>query len=209
MDDYFESEKQKAALERYKKRISELAEKEIQERKKEKTNISLKEFNRSLSTNEYTDNVSERYKSKLQQKLESEGEYKYSVPYTSAVSKGQQFDEAWRNLIHYGDSRLFDEIVHEDYHTVNQGSKLNKDTSRRVLLTRKGKAVMGPFQVLYENHEFLGIQRYSRVNLYTWFSMISCVKYKDGKVFTQWTVREPLQTDPSTEEGRSWDDYKP
>ena len=35
MDDYFESEKQKAALERYKKRISELAEKEIQERKKD------------------------------------------------------------------------------------------------------------------------------------------------------------------------------
>ena len=68
---------------------------------------------------------------------------------------------------------------------------------------------MGPFQILYENDEFLGIQRYSRVNKYTWFSMISCVKYKDGKVFTQWTVREPLQTDPSTEEGWDWNDYKP
>ena len=209
MNDYSQPEKQKIALEKYKKRISELAEKEIQERKREKTTAGLKEFNRSLSTDEYTDNVRERYKSKLQQKLEAEGDYKYSVPYTSSVSKGQQFDEAWRNVIHYGDHKLFDEIVHEDYHTINQGVKLNKDTSRRVLLKRKGQAVMGPFQILYENYEFLGIQRYSRVNKYTWFSMISCVKYKDGKVYTQWTVREPLETDPSKEEGWSWDQFKP
>ena len=101
-----------------------------------------------------------------------------------------------------------DEIVHEDYYTINQGAKLNKDTSRRVLMKRKGQAVMGPFEILYENHEFVGIQRYSRVNLYTWFSMISCVKYKDGKIITQWTVREPLQVDPSKEEGWSWNDYK-
>ena len=209
MNDYFESEKQKIALEKYKKRISELAEKELQERKKAKTTANLEDFNRSLSTDEYTDNVREHYRSKLQEKLETEGDYTYSVPYTPSVSKGEQFDEAWRNLIHYGDSKLFDEIVHSDYYSMNQGVKLNKDTSRRVLLTRKGKVVMGPFEILYENDEFLGIQRYSRVNLYTWFSMISCVKYKDGKVFTQWTVREPLQTDPSTEEGWSWDDYKP
>ena len=209
MNGYFESEKQKIALEKYKKRISELAEKELQERKKAKTTANLEDFNRSLSTDEYTDNVREHYRSKLQEKLETEGDYTYSVPYTPSVSKGEQFDEAWRNLIHYGDSKLFDEIVHSDYYSMNQGVKLNKDTSRRVLLTRKGKVVMGPFEILYENDEFLGIQRYSRVNLYTWFSMISCVKYKDGKVFTQWTVREPLQTDPSTEEGWSWDDYKP
>ena len=209
MNGYFESEKQKIALEKYKKRISELAEKELQERKKAKTTANLEDFNRSLSTDEYTDNVREHYRSKLQEKLEAEGDYTYSIPYTSSVSKGEQFDEAWRNLIHYGDSKLFDEIVHSDYYSMNQGVKLNKDTSRRVLLTRKGKVVMGPFEILYENDEFLGIQRYSRVNLYTWFSMISCVKYKDGKVFTQWTVREPLQTDPSTEEGWSWDDYKP
>ena len=209
MNDYSQPEKQKIALEKYKKRISELAEKEMQERKKAKTTAGLKEFNQSLSTDEYTDNVRERYKSKLQEKLEAEGDYKYSVPYTSSVSKGQQFDEAWRNVIHYGDHKLFDEIVHEDYHTINQGVKLNKDTSRRVLLKRKGQAVMGPFQILYENYEFLGIQRYSRVNKYTWFSMISCVKYKDGKVYTQWTVREPLETDPSKEEGWSWDQFKP
>ena len=163
MNDYFESEKQKIALEKYKKRISELAEKELQERKKAKTTASLEDFNRSLSTDEYTDNIREHYRSKLQEKLEAEGDYTYSVPYTSSVSKGEQFDEAWRNLIHYGDSKLFDEIVHPDYYSMNQGVKLNKNTSRRVLLTRKGKVVMGPFQILYENDEFLGIQRYSRV----------------------------------------------
>ena len=204
--DYRDSPEYKKSIENYRKKIKHLVEEELERKKVPETNKSLEEFQKEFQTEE---NVRERYKSKLQKKLESKGDYKYSIPYTSSVSKGQQFDEAWRNLIHYGDSKLFDEIVHEDYYTINQGIKLNKDTSRRVLLTRKGKAVMGPFQVLYENFEFLGIQRYSRVNLYTWFSMISCVQYKDGKVFTQWTVREPLDTDPSIEDDWDWKDYEP
>lgn len=213
MDDYFQSEKYKEALDHYKKRINQLADKEIKSRRAAETTASLEKFEKNSSINEHTDNIRERYKSKLEKQLEAEGDYKYSItpPASSkpSISKGEQFDEAWRNLIHFGDHKLFDEIVHEDYYTINQGAKLNKDTSRRVLMKRKGQVVMGPFQVLYENHEFLGIQRYSRVSVYTWFSMISCVKYKDGKVFTQWTVREPLQVDPSKEEGWSWADYKP
>ena len=204
--DYRDSTEYKKSIENYRKKIKHLVEEELERKKVPEINKSLEEFQKEFQTEE---NVRERYKSKLQKKLESKGDYKYSVPYTSSVSKGQQFDEAWRNLIHYGDHKLFDEIVHEDYHTINRGIKLNKDTSRRVLLTRKGKAVMGPFQVLYENFEFLGIQRYSRVNRYTWFSMISCVQYKDNKVFTQWTVREPLDTDPSIEEGWDWKNYEP
>ncbi len=210
-NEYLKSEKYKEAIENYKKRINQLADKEIKSRRTSETTASLEEFEKNLSTNEYTDNVREKYKSKLEKQLEAEGDYKYSIARAStpSISKGHQFDEAWRNIIHFGDHKLFDEIVHEDYYTMNQGAKLNKETSRRVLMGRKGKVVMGPFEILYENHEFIGIQRYSRVNLYTWVSMISCVKYKDGKVFTQWTVREPLQVDPSKEEGWSWADYKP
>lgn len=209
--EYLQSDKYKEALANYKKRINELADKEIRNKRASETTASLEEFEASLSssTNEHTNNVREHYRSKLQEKLEAEGDFKYSTAYRPTASRGSQFEEAWRNLIHYGDHKLFDEIVHPDYYAMNQGVKLNKDTSRRVLLKRKGKAVMGPFEILYENYEFVGIQRYSRVNLYTWFSMISCVKYKDGMVYTQWTVREPLETDPSKEEGWNWDDYKP
>lgn len=206
IEDYRDSPEYKKSIENYRKKIKHLVEEELERKKVPETNKSLEEFQKEFQTEE---SVRERYKSKLQKKLEAEGDYKYSIAQTPSISKGQQFDEAWRNLIHYGDSKLFDEIVHEDYYTINQGVKLNKETSRRVLMKRKGQVVMGPFEILYENHEFVGIQRYSRVNLYTWFSMISCVKYKDGKVFTQSTVREPLQVDPSKEEGWSWNDYKP
>ena len=210
-NEYLKSEKYKEALEKYKKRINHLASEEIKSKKSSETTASLEEFEASLSstTDEYTAGIREKFKSKLEKELEEKGDYTHSIPYRSKVSKGEQFDEAWRNLIHFGDHKLFDEIVHEDYYTINQGTKLNKETSRRILMGRKGKVVMGPFEILYENHEFIGIQRYSRVNLYTWFSMISCVKYKDGKVFTQWTCSEPLQVDPAKEEGWDWADYKP
>jgi hypothetical protein len=209
--EYMKSDKYKEAIANYKSRINRLAEEEIKKKKESEPIAGLDEFEADLSssTNEHTNNVREHYRSKLQEKLEVKSDFRYLTTYRPATSKSNQFEEAWRNLIHYGDHKLFDEIVHPDYYTMNQGVKLNKDTSRRVLLKRKGQAVMGPFEILYENYEFLGIQRYSRVNLYTWFSMISCVKYKEGMVYTQHTVREPLQVDPSKEEGWSWDDYKP
>jgi len=123
------------------------------------------------------------------------------------ISKAEEFDQAWRNVIHRGDCTLFDRIVHPNYYTENHGVRINKEQSRRLLLGRKGKAVMGPHSVIYENDEFLCIQRYSRVNLYTWFSMLSGVAYKNDKVYTQQTSREPLDNDPS--KGRwDWEEYK-
>ena len=124
------------------------------------------------------------------------------------TKKAEEFDQAWRDVIHRGDCTLFDRIVHHDYYTENHGVIINKEQSRRLLLGRRGKAVMGPFKVIYENHEFLCIQRYSRVNLYTWFSMISGVTYKEGKVYTQETTREPLDRDPSENFDWLWEDYK-
>ena len=124
------------------------------------------------------------------------------------TKKAKEFDQAWRDVIHRGDCSLFDRIVHRDYYTENHGVRIDKDTSRRLLLGRKGKAVMGPFDIVYENTEFLCIQRYSRVNLYTWFTMVSGVTYKDGQVYTQLTVREPLDNDPSQQFDWVWEDYK-
>ncbi|MDG2199074.1 MAG: hypothetical protein P8O70_19750 [SAR324 cluster bacterium] len=85
------------------------------------------------------------------------------------TTKGEAFDRAWRQAIQKDDFSLYDELVHPDYESVNHGVKLDKNMSKRVLLKRKGKVIMGPYQVLYENHEFLCIQRFSRVNKYVLF----------------------------------------
>ena len=108
MDDYFQSEKYKEALDHYKKRINQLADKEIKSRRAAETTASLEKFEKNSSINEHTDNIRERYKSKLEKQLEAEGDYKYSItpPASSkpSISKGEQFDEAWRNLIHFGET---------------------------------------------------------------------------------------------------------
>ena len=93
------------------------------------------------------------------------------------MTKGEAFDKAWRRAIQQGDFALYDEIVHPDYEWVNYSVKLDKNTSKRVLLKRKGKVIMGPYEVLYENDEFLCIQRFSRVNKYVHISMLSGVHY--------------------------------
>ena len=69
---------------------------------------------------------------------------------------------------------MYDEIAHLDYESVNHGVKLDENMSKRVLLKRKGKMVIGSYQVLNENHEFLGIKRYSRVNKYVFISALWC-----------------------------------
>ena len=92
---------------------------------------------------------------------------------------------------------MHDEIVHPGYESVNHGVKLDKNTSKRVLLKRKGKVIMGPYKVLYENDEFLFIQRFSRVNKHMYIAMLSGVQYKFGKVIGQQTMREQLDYDPS------------
>ena len=59
-------------------------------------------------------------------------------------------------------------------------------------MKRKGKVIMGPYEVLYENDEFLCIQRFSRANKYVYIAMLSDVHYKFGKVIGQQTMWEQL-----------------
>ena len=87
--------------------------------------------------------------------------------------------------------------MHHDYESVNHGVKLDKNTSKRVLLQLKGKVIMGPYEVLCENDECLCIQRFSRGNKYVYIAMLSGEHYKFGKVIGQQTMREQLDYDPS------------
>jgi len=45
------------------------------------------------------------------------------------MTKAEAFDKAWRLGIK-GDFSLYDEIVHTDYESINQGVTINRDVSK-------------------------------------------------------------------------------
>ena len=47
------------------------------------------------------------------------------------MTRAEAFDKAWRLGIK-GDFSLYDEIVHTDYESINQGVKINRDVSKAV-----------------------------------------------------------------------------
>ena len=48
------------------------------------------------------------------------------------MTRGEAFDKAWRLGIKV-DFSLYDEIVHTDYESINQGVAINRDVSKAVL----------------------------------------------------------------------------
>lgn len=173
--------------------------------------LKLKSQNRAIAEklNLNLNSFSTEKKDATQQNTKSEFSHLDNVVKNpQKLSKGDQFHKAWKDLIHHGNTILFDRIVHPEYHSINHGVKIDKDQSRRVLLKRKGHVIVGPHSVIYENDDFLCIHRYTRVDKYNFFSMISGVSYKDGLVFTQQTAREMLEKDPSVEMDWNWSEYE-
>ena len=61
----------------------------------------------------------------------------------------------------------------------------------------------------YENDYFVCLHRFSRViDDEVFFSLMTAVSYKDGKVITLETIREPLDEDPSEGQDWNWEDYR-
>ena len=105
------------------------------------------------------------------------------------MTRGEAFDKAWRLGIK-GDFSLYDEIVHTDYESINQGVKINRDVSKAVLAGIGKMGMYGPCRVIYENDDFVCLHRFSRViDDEVFFSLMTAVNYKDGKVITQETIR--------------------
>ena len=71
--------------------------------------------------------------------------------------------------------------------------------------------IFGPFRVIFENEEFLCLERNMRVmeeGEPSYNTVITAITYNDGKIITQESVGERVQTDPSEGQDWSWEDYK-
>ena len=124
------------------------------------------------------------------------------------MTKADTFDKATR-LAMKGDLKLYDEIVHSDYESMNQRVPVNKEMSKSILSGIGNLITVGPMQRIYETEEFVCIHRYSRVaNTEIFNSVMTAITYKNGKVVNQQTVREELDYDPSEGQDWNWEDYE-
>ena len=124
------------------------------------------------------------------------------------MTKADMFDKATR-LAMKGDLKLYDEIVHSDYESMNQRVPVNKEMSKSILSGIGNLITVGPMLRIYENEEFACIHRYSRVaNTEIFNSVMTAITYKNGKVVNRQTVREELDYDPSEGQDWNWENYE-
>ena len=78
------------------------------------------------------------------------------------MTRGEEFDKSMK-LAMKGDFSLHDEIIHQDYESINQGITINKEMSKTILSGVGDFTIIGPMYTIYENENFfLCIQRYLR-----------------------------------------------
>ena len=124
------------------------------------------------------------------------------------MTKADTFDKATR-LAMKGDLKLYDEIVHSDYESMNQRVPVNKEMSKSILSGIGNLITVGPMLRIYENEEFVCIHRYSRVaNTEIFNSVMTAIKFKNGKVICKQANWHELEEDPSEGQDWNWEDYQ-
>ena len=127
------------------------------------------------------------------------------------MTKAEEFDKA-RRLAYKGDFSLVEKLYHPDCKHFDHrvGLEVNLDM-QSALMTAYENTTFGPFRVIYENEEFLCIQRYGRNRLTRetlYMTLISGVNYRDKKIVRHETALEDLDYDPSENQNWNWEDYK-
>ncbi|MEC8436419.1 MAG: hypothetical protein VXZ27_11435 [SAR324 cluster bacterium] len=124
------------------------------------------------------------------------------------MTRGEEFDKSMK-LAMKGDFSLHDEIIHQDYESINQGITINKEMSKTILSGVGDFTIIGPMYTIYENDKFACIHQYSKIsNVEMFYSVMTAITYKNGKVVNQQTVREELDYDPSEGQDWNWEDYE-
>ena len=129
------------------------------------------------------------------------------------MTKAEAYEKEWRIAFKNNDFSLVDEIYHPEYSAFDfrAGLEVNLDSDKVIVSTYGESFRSGPFKKIFENDEFLCIERYLKsamTNPPTYYSSLSAVTYKDGKIITQESVNEELAKDPSEGQDWNWEDYE-
>ena len=127
------------------------------------------------------------------------------------MTKAEEFDKA-RRLAYKGDFSLVEKLYHPDCKHFDHrvGLEVNLDM-QSALMTAYENTTFGPYRVIYENEDFLCIQRYGRNRLtrdILYMTLISGVNYRDEKIVRHETAVEYLDYDPSEGQEWNWEDYE-
>ena len=127
------------------------------------------------------------------------------------MTKAEEFDKA-RRLAYKGDLSLVHEIYDPDCKHFDHrfGMEVNLDMQSAVMSAYEN-STFGPYRVIYENEEFLCIHRYMRKQQQrepVYWTLISGVNYRNGKVIRHETAIEELDYDPSENQDWNWEDYE-
>ena len=114
------------------------------------------------------------------------------------MTKAEVFDKAWK-LGLKGDFSLVDKIYHSKYRAVHKSIDVEVDieADKIVISTYSEFVIFGPFRVIFENEEFLCLERNMRVmeeGEPSYNTVITAITYNDGKIITQESVGERVQT---------------
>ena len=130
------------------------------------------------------------------------------------MTKEEVFDKAWR-LGLKGDFSLVDEIYHPKYRAVqkNINVEVDLDSDKIVMSTLSEVMIFGPVLVIFENDEFVCLERTFRfISVETeepaYNNAITAITYLNGKIITQESVGERDQPDPSEGQDWNWEDYE-
>jgi hypothetical protein len=128
------------------------------------------------------------------------------------MTKAEAYEKAW-TLGFRGDFSMVDQIYHPKYRAIqkNINVEVDLDSDKIVVSTISEYNTPGPVRVIFENDDFLLIERYFKSTLTETpaFNVgMTAVKYLDGKIITQETIGERDLPDPSEGEDWNWEDYE-
>ena len=127
------------------------------------------------------------------------------------MNRTEAFEKAWRLGVSKKDFSLVDEIYHPDYKAVDviTGVEVNLEDDKAQIIAFDKEITVGLYKTLSENEDFLKGKNFARFkNEEIFFSGVTSITYKEGKIITQQTTMEDLDYDPSEGQDWKWEDYE-
>ena len=129
------------------------------------------------------------------------------------MTKAKKFEKAWR-LWFKGDFSLVDEIYHPDYKSFDYrtGIEANIEDEKVIASTLGESVIFRPHRTLFENENFLCIERFSKRFTNTtepdYGVAIVAVNYEEEKIIWHKTATHSTDFDPSEYLDWNWEDYE-